>query len=64
VRHRAKHAVTRLAPAALPEAHAEVLRRRRQRYKHVSVVERPKHCYDQQFELVEGISLRGLTYLL
>jgi hypothetical protein len=63
VHHRAKHAVTRLAPAALPEAHAEVLCRRRQRYKHVSVVERPQQCTDQQLELVEGISPQGLNYL-
>jgi hypothetical protein len=34
-----------LAPAGLPEAHAEVLCRRRQRYKHLSVVERPQQCY-------------------
>ena len=46
-----------LSSAALPEAHAEVLCRRRQRYKYVSVVER------HQLELVEGISPRGLTYL-
>ena len=38
-------------------------RRLRQRYKYVSVVERPQQCSDQQLELVEGISPRGLTYL-
>ena len=37
--------------------------RRRQRYKYVSVVERPQQCSHQQLELVEGISPRGLTYL-
>jgi hypothetical protein len=34
-----------------------------QRYKYVSVVERPQKCSDQQLELVEGISPRGLTCL-
>jgi len=52
-----------LSSAALPEAHAEVLCRRRQRYQYVSVVERPQQCSHQQLELVEGISPRGLTYL-
>jgi hypothetical protein len=52
-----------LSPAALPDAHAEVLRRRRQRYKYVSVVERPQQCSDQQLEIAEGLSPRGLTYL-
>ena len=49
--------------AALPGAHAEVLCRRRQRYKYVSVVERPQQRSHQQLGLVEGISPRGLTYL-
>jgi hypothetical protein len=44
------------------EARAEVLCRRRQRYKHGSVVERPQQFYGQQFELIEGISPRGLIY--
>jgi hypothetical protein len=35
------HVAKRLPPAGLPEAHAEVLRRNRRRYKHASVVERP-----------------------
>jgi len=52
-----------LSSAALPEAHAEVLCRRRQRYKCVSVVERPQQCSHQQLELVEWISPRVLTYL-
>ena len=52
-----------LSSAALPEAHAEVLCRRRQRYKYVSVVERPQQCSDQQLEIAEGLSPRGLTYL-
>jgi hypothetical protein len=47
----------------MPEAHAEVLCRRRHRYKYLSVVERPKQCSDQQLELFYGISPRGLTYL-
>jgi hypothetical protein len=33
-----------------------VLCRRRQPYKHASVVECPQQCYCQQLELVEGIS--------
>jgi hypothetical protein len=36
--------------------------RRRQRYKHGSVVERPQKCYGKELELVEGIQPRGLTY--
>jgi hypothetical protein len=52
-----------LASAALPEAHTEVLCRRRQRYKYVSVVERPQQCSHKQLELVDGISPRGPTYL-
>ena len=34
-----------------------------QRYKYVSVVERPQQCSHQQLKLAEGISPRGLTYL-
>jgi hypothetical protein len=44
-------------------AGAKALCRRRQRYKYVSVVERPQQCYGQQLELAEGLSPRGLTYL-
>jgi hypothetical protein len=43
-------------------AHAEVLCCRRQRYKNVSVTERPQQCYGQQLELAESISPRGLAY--
>jgi hypothetical protein len=35
--------------------------RRRQRYIHVPVVERPPHSYGQRLELVKGASARGLT---
>jgi hypothetical protein len=44
-------------------AGAKVLCRRLQRYIYVSVVERPQQCSDQQLEIVEGTSPRGLTYL-
>ena len=37
LRHRCKHAATHLPPVGPPEAHAEVLCRRCQRYKHASV---------------------------
>jgi hypothetical protein len=57
-----KHAATRLPPAGLLEAHAEVLCRRRQWFKNSSVVERPPQSYGQRLELVESISPRGLTY--
>jgi hypothetical protein len=36
-------------------------RRRRQRYKNASVVERPPQCYSQRLKLLEGSSARGLT---
>jgi len=49
-------------PAGAPEAHAEFFCRRRQRYKHASVVERPPQSYDQRLKLVVGASARRLTY--
>ena len=61
-RHHPKHAATHLPPVGPPEAHAEVLCRRRQRYTHASVVERPPQSYGQRLELVEGTSPRGLTF--
>jgi hypothetical protein len=60
-RHRPKHAATRLPPVGPPEAHAVFFCRRRQRYKHASVVERPPHSYGQRPELAEGSSAQGLT---
>jgi hypothetical protein len=74
-RHRLKHAAIRLPPAGPPEAHAEYFLpqvptvqtrpvfffRRRQRYKHASVLERPPQSYGQRLELTEGSSPRGLT---
>jgi hypothetical protein len=47
--------------AIAPSMPSHGLPRQRQRYKYVSVVERPQQCYGQQLELVEGISPRGLT---
>ena len=44
-----------------PEAHLEVLCRRRQRYKNASVLERPPHSYGHRQKLVKGTSPRGLT---
>jgi hypothetical protein len=35
--------------------------RRRQQYKHASVVERPPQSYGQRLKLAEGASARGLT---
>ena len=46
-----------IAPAALPEAHAEVLCRRRQRYKYVSVPERPPQRYGHRLKLAERTNL-------
>jgi hypothetical protein len=54
-------AATHLPPAGPPEAHAEVLCRRRQRYKNASVLERPPQGYSHRLKLAEGTSLRGLT---
>jgi hypothetical protein len=42
---------------AIYEAHAKVLCRRRQRYKFVSVVERPQQRYGHRLELAENINL-------
>jgi hypothetical protein len=50
------HAATLLPPAGPLEAHAEVLCRRRQRYKHASVLERPPKGYGYRQKLVEGTS--------
>jgi hypothetical protein len=44
------------------ETHAEILCRRRQRYKHALVLERPPRSYGHRKTLVEGTSPRGLTY--
>jgi hypothetical protein len=50
--------VCRLTPAPSRAAGGprRVLCRRRQRYKHVSVVERPPQSYGKGLELVEGVS--------
>jgi hypothetical protein len=42
---------------AIYEAHAEFLCRRHQRYKYVSVVERPKQRYGHRLKLAERINL-------
>jgi hypothetical protein len=60
-RHRPTHVATRLPSAGPSEALAEVLCRRRQRYKHASVLELPPRSFGQWLELVEGTSPWGLT---
>jgi hypothetical protein len=60
-RHRPRHAATHPPPAGPPEAHAEVLCHRRQRYKHTPVLERSPKSYSHRQKLVEGMSPRGLT---
>jgi hypothetical protein len=47
-------------PAEPPEARAEVLCRRHQRYKHASVLERPPQSYGHREKLVKGTSPQGL----
>ena len=49
-RHRPKHAATHLSPAGPPEAHAEVLFRRRQQAKFAPVLERPSRGYVKSSE--------------
>jgi|AntAceMinimDraft_1070359.scaffolds.fasta_scaffold123121_1 hypothetical protein len=60
-RLRPKHAATHLPPAGPPEAHAEVLCRRRQRYNYAPVLERPPQRHGNRQKLVEGTLTRGLT---
>ena len=60
-RHSLKHAATNPPPAGPPEAHAEVLCRRRQRHKHASVLKRQPRGYGNRQKLVEGTSPRRLT---
>jgi hypothetical protein len=61
-RHRPMRTATHLPSAGPLEAHAEGLCRRRQRYKHASVLERPPHSYGHRLQFAEGIPPRGLTY--
>ena len=50
------------APGRSAGGPRRVFCRRRQRYKHASVAERPPQSYGQRLELVEGASARGLTF--
>ena len=52
-------AIHAIAPS-MPKR-AEFFRRRRQRYKHASVVERPPQSFGHRPELAEGPPPRGLT---
>jgi hypothetical protein len=50
----------KLLPAGPPEAHAEFFFRRRQRYKHTSVLKRPPQRSGHRLKLAEGTDMFNL----